>query len=397
MAKPQEFPPPVEQPFVQHLIELRDRLLRVVLAVVVVFLGLFAFANDLYSYLAEPLLRHMPEGTSMIATEVASPFLTPFKLTLVLSVFITVPFILYQAWGFIAPGLYQKERRLVFPLLFSSTMLFYAGMAFAYYVVFPLVFGFLTGIAPEGVAVMTDISRYLDFVLKMFFAFGLAFEVPIATILLVWSGMTTAQSLAAKRPYIIVGAFVFGMLLTPPDVISQTLLALPMWALFELGLVLSRWYTKKPAEGEEEENSIGGAHFEKGAAVTTGAAGAASPRSERVEPAFTEHEHEEDDREPTLETDWADEDANDSGHGEYEPLSEEEMDAELDRIEAEEAAEEQAEHDRQSAENEAGQEVDEQAHARATKEAKDIAAAAAGQLPDADQANDDTEQPGKSS
>jgi len=316
----------MEQPLVQHLIELRDRLLRVVLAVVLVFLCLFMFANDLYTLLAEPLLRYMPAGTSMIATEVASPFLTPFKLTLVLSAFIAVPYILYQAWSFIAPGLYQKERRLVFPLLLSSTLLFYAGMAFAYFVVFPLVFRFLTGVAPEGVAVMTDISRYLDFVLKMFFAFGLAFEVPIATILVVWSGMTTAEALAAKRPYIIVAAFVFGMLLTPPDVISQTLLAVPMWALFELGLVFSRWYAKKPDDEEEEENRIGGE------AVAAAAAGTATTSS-RVEPSFGEVD------ESGVSSDAEeseDKDSNDSGHGEYEPPTEDELDAELDRIEAEE-------------------------------------------------------------
>ncbi|NOX76258.1 MAG: twin-arginine translocase subunit TatC [Gammaproteobacteria bacterium] len=315
MTDPKPFPPTVEQPLVKHLIEMRDRLLRVVLVVVVIFLGLFAFANDLYSYLAEPLLRHMPEGVSMIATEVASPFLTPFKLTLVLSAFLAVPYILYQAWGFIAPGLYQREQRLVFPLLISSTLLFYAGMAFAYFVVFPLVFGFLIGIAPEGVEVMTDISRYLDFVLKMFFAFGLAFEVPIATILVVWSGLATAEDLAAKRPYIIVGAFVFGMLLTPPDVISQTLLALPMWILFELGLVFSRWYTRKP-ESDAEKHSMGGGNRAAAAAAHRGS-----------------------------ETNYQDADASDtdsnnsnnSGHEEYEPLSDEDMDAELDRIEAEEA------------------------------------------------------------
>ncbi len=348
MSEPKKSPPISEQPFVQHLIELRDRLLRVVLAVVVIFLALFAFANDLYTFLAEPLLRHMPEGTSMIATEVASPFLTPFKLTLVLSVFITVPFILYQAWGFIAPGLYQREQRLVFPLLFSSTLLFYAGMSFAYFVVFPLVFGFLTGIAPEGVAVMTDISRYLDFVLKMFFAFGLAFEVPIATILVVWSGMVTAEDLAKKRPYIIVGAFVFGMLLTPPDVISQTLLAVPMWILFELGLIFSRWYTKdRESEKTPEEGDT-----EKDVAADGSMATAVTGNGGRVEPSFSgDHEPMADDghgagwSEPT-DDDNADDrtednaygDSNDSGHEEFEPLTEAEMDAELDRIEAEETA-----------------------------------------------------------
>lgn len=332
MIEPQPFPPPTEQPLVQHLLELRDRLMRIVLVVVLIFLGLFAFANDLYTYLADPLLQHMAKGTSMIATQVVSPFLTPFKLALVMSIFIAVPYILYQAWGFMAPGLYQHEKRLIFPLLFSSTVLFYTGMAFAYYVVFPLVFGFLTGVAPEGVAVMPDITYYLDFAIKMFFAFGLAFEVPIATILVVWSGISTAENLAAKRPYVIVGAFVVGMLLTPPDVISQTLLALPMWALFELGLVFSRFYARPKQPDEDDENQIGGA-VAKTAAATSSNAGAKG----RVEPTFSE---------AAVDAAPADNDdddiygdANDSGHGEFEPLSEEEMDAELDRLEAEEALE----------------------------------------------------------
>ena len=241
-----------EQPFITHLVELRDRLLRIVLVVLVIFLGLFSFANDLYSLLAEPLLKHLPEGGSMIATEVASPFLTPFKLAFISAIFLGIPYILYQAWAFIAPGLYQHEKRLAFPLMVSSILLFYAGMAFAYFVVFPLVFGFLTGTAPEGVAVMTDITRYLDFVLKMFFAFGVAFEVPIATILLCWTGMTTPDSLAEKRPYIIVFAFIIGMLLTPPDVFSQTLLAIPMWMLFETGVWISRMMLKRKEEDERE-------------------------------------------------------------------------------------------------------------------------------------------------
>jgi len=205
--------------------------------------------------LASPLLVHLPEGSSMIATEVASPFLTPFKLTLVLSIFAAMPFILYQLWSFVAPGLYAHEKKLIVPLLTTSTQLFYAGMAFAYYVVFPLVFGFFTSTTPDGVAVMTDIAKYLDFVLKLFFAFGIAFEVPIAVILLVWTGMTTAESLATKRPYIIVGAFVIGMLLTPPDVISQTLLALPMWLLFEMGLIASAYFVKLKRENQQREEA----------------------------------------------------------------------------------------------------------------------------------------------
>ncbi len=241
-----------ELPFLSHLFELRDRLLRVVLVVVLIFAGLFTFANDLYHLLATPLLAHLPEGSSMIATEVASPFLTPFKLALVASIFMAMPFILFQAWSFIAPGLYKHEKRLAVPLLLSSIILFYAGMAFAFYVVFPLVFGFLTSAAPEGVEVMTDISKYLDFVLKLFFAFGIAFEVPIATILLVLAGMTTPDDLAAKRAYIIVAAFVVGMLLTPPDVISQTLLALPMWLLFEVGLFFSRLLVRRREEHNKD-------------------------------------------------------------------------------------------------------------------------------------------------
>jgi len=242
-----------DQPLVMHLIELRDRLLRIVMTVMVVFLCLFPFANDLYTFLAAPLLAHMPDGGSMIATEVASPFLTPFKLTLVLSIFVSMPMLLFQMWAFIAPGLYQHERRMMFPLMFSSTFLFYAGATFAYFVVFPLVFGFFTSVVPEGVAVMTDIARYLDFVLKMFFAFGLAFEVPIVTIVLVWAGVTTPEKLSGARPYIVVAAFVIAMLLTPPDVISQTLLAVPMLFLFELGLFFSKLFVKNKKEREKAE------------------------------------------------------------------------------------------------------------------------------------------------
>lgn len=238
-----------EQPFISHLIELRDRLLRVVLCVLVVFLGLAAYANDIYSILAGPLMKHMPENSTMIAIEVGSPFFTPFKLALVAAVFISVPVILYQFWAFVAPGLYKRERRMILPLLIASTFLFYLGVAFAYFVVFPLVFGFLTAAAPEGVAVMTDISKYLDFVLTMFFAFGICFEVPIFTIVLVWVGLVTPADLADKRPYVIVAAFIIGMVLTPPDPISQTLLAIPMWMLFEVGLLCSRLFAHKPDPG----------------------------------------------------------------------------------------------------------------------------------------------------
>mgnify|MGYP006271525009 FL=1 len=234
-------------PLVAHLTELRDRLLRAILAVLLAFLVLFPFANEIYGFVSEPLRALLPEGTSMIATEVASPFLTPFKLTLFTALFLAMPYVLYQAWAFVAPGMYQKEKRFAVPLLASSVLLFYLGAAFAYFVVFPLIFAFFTSVGPDDVAVMTDINRYLDFVLKLFFAFGVAFEIPIAALLLIWAGVTTPESLAKKRPYIIVGCFVFGMLLTPPDVISQSLLALPMWLLFEGGIIAGRLLLKRRA------------------------------------------------------------------------------------------------------------------------------------------------------
>ena len=247
--------PPLEgnkqQSLIQHLIELRTRLLYSVLSVLVIFLCLFAFANDLYVFISEPLRELLPEGASMIATDVASPFLTPFKLTIVLALFIAIPFILHQIWSFISPGMYSHEKRLAMPILFSSIVLFYSGVAFAYFAVFPLIFGFFTTVAPEGVSIMTDINKYLDFVLKIFFAFGLAFEIPIATFLLVISGATTADKLALKRPYIIVGCFVLGMLLTPPDIISQVLLAFPMWLLFEVGIFFARLAQKRAPAKEE--------------------------------------------------------------------------------------------------------------------------------------------------
>lgn len=243
-----------EQPIVSHLVELRSRLMRALLAIFILFLCLFYFANNLYEIVSAPLTALLPAGTSMIATDVTSPFFAPFKLTLVLSIFLAMPFILHQVWGFISPGLYKHEKRLAVPLLASSIVLFYSGIAFAYFVVFPLIFGFFTSVGPENVAVMTDISSYLNFVLKIFFAFGVVFEIPIATLLLVWSGITDVQSLRAKRAYVIVGCFVLGMLLTPPDVISQTLLAVPMWLLFELGIVLAVIVKRKaPAEDEEQD------------------------------------------------------------------------------------------------------------------------------------------------
>ncbi len=269
-----------------HLVELRDRVVRMVLAIMVIFLGLFYWANEIYTYLAAPLTKHLPEGANMIAIDVASPFLTPFKLVLMLSVFLAMPVILHQIWSFVAPGLYSSEKRIAGPLLVSSIILFYLGMAFAYYVVFPLVFGFFTSIGPEMVSISTDIGRYLDFVLALFFGFGLAFEVPIATIILVAIGLTTPKKLGEMRPYVIVGAFILGMILTPPDVISQVLLAIPVWILFEGGVIASAMIFKERLEQEEADDI----------------------------------EYGEDDDNPTDDND-------------YQPLSDEEMEAELDKAE----------------------------------------------------------------
>jgi len=241
-----------EQGFVSHLLELRDRLLKAIVAILILFIALFSFSEEIFSYFAQPLISLMPEGTSMIATGVTAPFLVPFKLVLMLSVLLSLPYTLYQVCSFVAPGLYKHEKSLVGPLVASSVLLFYCGIAFAYFVVFPLLFGFFIAVAPDGVSVMTDIGQYLDFVLAIFFAFGIAFEMPVATFLLVQVGATTVQSLSEKRPYVIVGVFVIGMFLTPPDIISQTLLAIPMWLLFEIGLVAARVVEKDKRADEDE-------------------------------------------------------------------------------------------------------------------------------------------------
>ena len=241
-----------DQPLIAHLIELRDRLIRILVVILIFFIGFIAFANDLYAYLAEPLQSLLPEGASMIATQVASPFLAPFKLALYLSVYCGAPMILYQLWGFIAPGLYSNEKKIAGPLLISSIFLFYAGMAFAYFAVFPLVFGFFTTVGPTGVTVMTDIDAYLSLVLKLFLSFGLAFEIPVATMLLIKAGIASPESLKEKRPYVFIGCFVVGMLVTPPDMISQTLLAVPMWLLFEAGLIGARFLGSKKTEDADE-------------------------------------------------------------------------------------------------------------------------------------------------
>jgi sec-independent protein translocase protein TatC len=242
-----------ELSFLQHLVELRSRLLKAFVAVLVVLVVLLPFSRQLYEALASPLMSQLPEGSNMIAIDVASPFLTPFKLTLLVAVMVAIPVVIYQLWAFVAPALFKHEKRLARPLLLTSVFLFYTGVAFAYFVVFPLIFGFLTRVAPEGVAVMTDISRYLDFVMTLFFAFGITFEVPIATIILVATGITTPDKLAGWRPYIVVGAFALGMVLTPPDVISQTLLALPLWLLFEVGIIFSRVLVTGKNQDQEED------------------------------------------------------------------------------------------------------------------------------------------------
>lgn len=242
-----------EGTLVSHLLELRDRLLRGILSVVVFFLLLVPFANSLYEILASPLMNALPEGNTMISTEPHGPFFVPFKFAFACAFALAVPYLLYQIWSFVAPGLYQNEKRLVVPLLLSSSALFYLGILFSYFAVFPIIFSFFANTAPEGVAVMTDINSYLTFVIKLFFAFGVAFEVPVATVLLVYMGVTTVEKLKKKRPYIIVGAFVVGMLLTPPDVLSQTLLALPVWALFEAGLYCCRFIRKPDPDDDDDD------------------------------------------------------------------------------------------------------------------------------------------------
>ncbi len=319
---------PGEEPvFMSHLIELRDRLLRSVLVVFVILLPLLFFSADLFTYLTVPIMAVLPEGQQLIAIDVASPFLAPFKLAIFTAIFLAIPYLLYQAWSFIAPGLYQNERKLVVPLLISSTLLFYAGIAFAYLVVFKLVFGFFYAIAPEVVNVTPDINSYLDFTIKMFFAFGISFEVPIATILFCWTGMTTPDKLADKRRYFIVGVLIVSMLMTPPDVVSQLLLGIPMWLLFEAGIFFARRILPKRNSDDdddvedEEENSImpNDVAAKASTTVSTGV-GAAEPPAEpeaktESEPEFeTEEEFEEPYVEPT----------------------DEEIEAEFDRIEAEE-------------------------------------------------------------
>ncbi len=244
-----------ERPFVDHIIELRARLLKALLAVLVMFCPLYYFSNDLYEWLAEPLMKNLPAGSNMIATSVTSPFVAPLKLAMYAALFLAMPVILHQIWAFISPGLYMREKRFAMPLLISSVLLYYLGMAFAYFMVFPLAFHFFAGVTPAGVSMMTDINQYLDFVLGMFFAFGFAFEIPIATFLIVSTGLTTTKSLAEKRPYVVVGIFVVAMVLTPPDVISQCTLAVPMVGLFELGVLFARLAEHDSQDDTEAEGA----------------------------------------------------------------------------------------------------------------------------------------------
>jgi sec-independent protein translocase protein TatC len=241
-----------QMPLISHLTELRTRLLRCVAAIFLIFAGLFSFTQKIYTLVSAPLRVYLPEGATMIATDVASPFLTPFKLTMMCSLFLAMPVVLHQIWGFIAPGLYKHEKRIAVPLLVSSIILFYSGMAFAYFLVFPLIFHFFASVTPEGVSMMTDIASYLDFVMTLFLAFGVAFEIPVAVVLLVWIGIVDVKWLKKMRPYVIIGCFVVGMILTPPDIFSQTLLAVPMWLLFEIGVICRGMIAKRGDHPDDE-------------------------------------------------------------------------------------------------------------------------------------------------
>jgi len=256
---PQTQPDPEEMleetSLISHLVELRSRLVKASIAVLIIFVCLVPFAQQIFTLVADPLMAKLPEGSTMIATQVASPFITPFKTTLFVALFFAMPVVIYQIWAFVAPGLYRREKKFAIPMVMSSIILFYCGIAFAYWVVFPLMFAFFSSVTPEGVAMMTDINSYLDFILTIFFAFGIAFEVPIATVMLIASGLTSIESLKRKRPYVFLGAFVLGMLLTPPDVISQTLLAVPIYVLYEAGIVMSRLVLKTRADDKADDKT----------------------------------------------------------------------------------------------------------------------------------------------
>ncbi len=246
---------PKEMTLVQHLVELRDKLLHSVIAILVIFIAIFPFANEVYGFIATPIMSVLPVDTNIIAIGVISPFLTPLKMALIFAVYISMPYLLYQVWSFVAPALYKHERQMVLPLVVSSTILFYAGLIFSFYIVFPVIFGFLSSIGPSIVDFTPDIQYYLDFVLKVSFAFGVAFEIPIATILLIMFGVTTVEKLKKNRPYVVIGAFVLGMLLTPPDIISQTLIAIPMWLLFEAGLIFAPMFKSREDAPQKPNNN----------------------------------------------------------------------------------------------------------------------------------------------
>ena len=340
-----------EQGFIAHLLELRDRLLRMVLVIAIVFIILFPFAQDLYNWLSDPLVSRLPDGQNIIAISVASPFLIPYKLALLAAFLISLPVVFYQLWSFVAPALYKHEKRLVVPLLVSSVGLFYIGMAFAFYVVLPLMFTILPSFAPTNVDVTPDIAQYLDFVMMIFIAFGFGFEMPIATILLVTTGMVTAKELGKKRPYVIVGAFIVGMFLTPPDVLSQLLLAIPMWLLFELGLVLSRLFKQQIKVAGKERDAMNEAEYNLPTSNTSNtstavAAGASSAvASNAIIDSTNPDTLFEDDRyimeeldengNPKSQTN-ADSDDQPDDEDEYRPMTDAEMDAELDLLDAEE-------------------------------------------------------------
>lgn len=309
--------------FLEHLVELRDRLLRIVIAIIAVFILLSPFVQDLYNWLSDPLVRHLPEGEKLIATGVASPFIIPFKLALMVAFMLTLPYTFYQVWGFVAPGLYQHEKRLVTPLLLSSVGLFYVGMAFAYFVVIPMISKAAVAFAPSNVTPTPDIAAYLDFTVAMFLAFGLSFETPVATILLIGMGVVSVETLIKARPYIIVGAFVIAMFLTPPDVVSQILMAVPIWLLFELGLVLSRLFGKhldrfKVEKAEHDANQASAEN-----ALLPATAGAAAGVA-----AATAWEDDQYTFEETVETQSTDDDA-------FRPLTDDEMEAELAKLDEE--------------------------------------------------------------
>jgi sec-independent protein translocase protein TatC len=246
-----------EGTLISHLIELRQRLVKCVLAIVLVFLGLLPFTGAIFDRVAAPLMEQLPEGSRLVTIGIPAPFMVPFKTTFFVALFLAMPVVLYQIWSFVAPGLYRKEKRFAIPLLVSSIVLFYLGLAFAYFFVFPIVFGFFIGVTPETVTNMPDIAQYLSFVLTMCFAFGLAFEVPVATVILVWSGLTSIKTLARARSYVFLGAFIVGMFLTPPDVFSQTLLAVPMYLLYESGILMARWLL--PEKIAEQQQAADGA------------------------------------------------------------------------------------------------------------------------------------------